>query len=310
MRPRQIWQVTRDIFRQWQNDEPFQLAAALAYYTIFSLAPLLLIVIAVAGSIFGREAAQNQVFEAIQGLVGRDGARAIQDMVRHADKEESGSWAALWGIALLLIGAGGVVGQLQASLNKVWDVKPTAASSWTRLIHDRFLSFALILGIGFLLLVSLMVTAVVSAASSYYSRFLPEVVALWPILDILISFAMTTTLFALIYKILPDAYVSWKDVWIGAAITAMLFSLGKLAIGIYLGESTISSTYGAAGSLVTILLWVYYSALIFFFGAELTKYYSTNFGSGMSLDKGMSPVSSRTNGKERSDGHGDSNNLT
>jgi membrane protein len=299
MRSRQIWQVTKDVFRQWQNDEPFQLAAALAYYTIFSLAPLLLIVIAVAGFVFGREAAQNQVFEAIQGLVGRDGARAIQDMIRHADKEGSGSWAALWGIALLLIGAGGVVGQLQASLNKVWDVKPEAAGSWTRLIHDRFLSFALILGIGFLLLVSLMVTAVVSAASSYYSRFLPEVVALWPIVDVLISFAMTTTLFALIYKILPDAYVSWKDVWIGAAITAVLFSLGKLAIGIYLGESGISSSYGAAGSLVTILLWVYYSALIFFFGAELTKYYSTNFGSGMVLDEGKPPVSSRN-----SDSHG------
>jgi membrane protein len=144
-----------------------------------------------------------------------------------------------------------------------------------------------------------MVTAVVSAASSYYSRFLPEVVALWPIVDVLISFAMTTTLFALIYKILPDAYVSWKDVWIGAAITAVLFSLGKLAIGIYLGESGISSSYGAAGSLVTILLWVYYSALIFFFGAELTKYYSTNFGSGMVLDEGKPPVSSRN-----SDSHG------
>jgi membrane protein len=148
------------------------------------------------------------------------------------------------------------------------------------LVYDRFLSFALILGIGFLLLVSLMLTAAVSAASSYYSRLLPQVVALWPIVDILISFALTTTLFALIYKVLPDAYVAWKDVWIGAAITALLFSLGKLVIGIYLGESSISSTYGAAGSLVTILLWVYYSSLIFFFGAELTKYYSKNFGSG------------------------------
>jgi len=305
MTPRQIWQVMKDVFRQWQSDEPFQLAAALAYYTVFSLAPLLLIVIAVAGFVFGQEAAQNQVVEAIQGLVGRDGARAIQDMIRHADKENSSSWAALWGITLLLIGAGGVVGQLQVSLNKVWDVKPSATSSWRRIIRDRFLSFALILGIGFLLLVSLMLTAVVTAASSVYSRFLPEVVVLWPVLDILISLALTTTLFALMYKILPDAYVSWRDVWIGAAITSLLFSLGKLAIGIYLGESGISSSYGAAGSLVTILLWVYYSALIFFFGAELTKYYSTNFGSGMVLDKGKSTIISPTAGTEHCDTDGD-----
>jgi len=309
MTPRQVWQVMKDVFRQWQNDEPFQLAAALAYYTVFSLAPLLLIVIAVAGLVFGQEAAHNQVFQAIQGLVGRDGARAIQDMIRHANKESSGSWAALWGITLLLIGAGGVVGQLQASLNKVWNVNPKV-TSWARIIRDRFLSLALILGIGFLLLVSLVLTAIVSAASSVYSRFLPDVLALWPVVDVLISFAMTTTLFALIYKILPDAYVSWKDVWVGAAITSLLFSFGKLAIGIYLGESSISSTYGAAGSLVTILVWVYYSALIFFFGAELTKYYSMNFGSGIFLDQGKSPVSSRNTGTEHSDGHGDSNNLT
>jgi membrane protein len=280
MSPAQIWRVLKDVYDQWQNDEPFQLAAALAYYTVFSLAPLLVIVIAVAGFAFGEEAAQNRVFEAIQGLVGRDGARAIQDMIRHADKEASSLWAGLWGLALLLIGAGGVVGQLQSSLNKIWDVKSNVDYGWTRLVYDRFLSFALILGIGFLLLVSLILTAVVSAASSYYSRLLPQVVALWPIVDILISFALTTTLFALIYKVLPDAHVAWKEVWIGAAITALLFSLGKLVIGIYLGESSISSAYGAAGSLVTILLWVYYSSLIFFFGAELTKYYSKNFGSG------------------------------
>ena len=291
MTAKEVWQMAKEVYRQWQDDEPFQLAAALAYYTVFSLAPLLLIAIAIAGLFFGREAAQGQVFEAIQDLIGGEGARAIQEMIKNTGSANSGFWVAVLGIVLLLIGAGGVVGQLQASLNKVWGVKPNSNNGWLHIIRERLFSYALVLGIGFLLLVSLIVTAIVSAASRFISGFLPAVVVLWPLIDIFVSIGFTTVLFALIYKLLPDAYVSWKDVWVGALITSLLFSLGKLAIGIYLGQSSISSSYGAAGSVVTILLWVYYSALIFFFGAELTQYYSEHYGRSLRLKHTRRPYS-------------------
>jgi membrane protein len=275
---RKIWDPVKAVFFQWLDDEPFQMAAALAYYTIFSLAPLLLIAIAIAGFAFGREAAQDQVVEALQGLVGRDSARAIQEMIRNAGMRESGFWAAGVGVLLLLFGAGGVVGQLQYSLNKIWRVEINAQISVMQIVRHRFLSFAVILAVGFLLLVSLIVTAVLSAVSHFFAGVLPGGEALWQMVDVVVSFGFTTLLFAFIYKILPDVYVPWTDVWIGAAMTSFLFSLGKLGIGMYLGRSGVSSTYGAAGSLVTLLLWVYYSSLIFFFGAELTRYYSASRG--------------------------------
>jgi membrane protein len=278
MKPHKFWNSAKAIFWQWLDNEPFQMAAALAYYTIFSLAPLLLIAIAIAGFAFGREAAQDQVVEALQDLVGRDSARAIQQMIRNAGTRDSGFLAAVFGILLLLFGAGGVVGQLQYSLNKIWRVAGSSQSTVMQLIRQRLLSFAVILAVGFLLLVSLVVTAVLSAVSQFFSGILPGGEVLWQWVDVVVSFGFITLLFALIYKILPDVYVPWNDVWIGAAMTSFLFTLGKLGIGMYLGRSSVSSTYGAAGSLVTLLLWVYYSSLIFFLGAELTRYYSAQRG--------------------------------
>jgi membrane protein len=280
MTAREIWRMAVELFRRWRKHDPFQLAAALAYYTIFSLAPLLIIAIGIAGIVFSRESAQYQVFQTVQDLIGLDGAKAIQEIIRSTGNERSGFLAAIIGVIVLLIGAGGVVGQLQVSLNKVWEIEPNPTAGWWDIVRSRFLSYALVLGIGFLLLVSLMVTAVLSAISRYVSGLVPALALLWPFIDMVISFGFVTVLFAIIYKVLPDVDVPWKDVWIGAAITSILFSAGKLAIGIYLGQSSISSSYGAAGSVVTILLWVYYSALIFFFGAEFTHYYSTQFGSG------------------------------
>lgn len=276
MRPSKIWEMLKTVFSQWLADEPFQEAAALAYYTIFSSAPLLLIAIAIAGFAFGQEAARNQVLESIQDLIGYESARTIQELIRNAGTRGTGFWATASGTLLLLLGAGGVVGQLQYSLNKIFRVTAQAKASWMHTLRARFLSFALILGVGFLLLVSLIVTAVLSAVNHFFSGVLPGGELLWHFIDIVVSFGFITVLFALIYKILPDIVVPWKNVWLGAAMTSLLFSLGKLAIGIYLGHSSVASTYGAAGSLVTLLVWVYYSALIFFFGAELTQYYSTH----------------------------------
>lgn len=276
MRPSKIWEMLKTVFSQWLADEPFQEAAALAYYTIFSSAPLLLIAIAIAGFAFGQEAARNQVLESIQDLIGYESARTIQELIRNAGTRGTGFWATASGTLLLLLGAGGVVGQLQYSLNKIFRVTAQAKASWMHMLRARFLSFALILGVGFLLLVSLIVTAVLSAVNHFFSGILPGGELLWHFIDIVVSFGFITVLFALIYKILPDIVVPWKNVWLGAAMTSLLFSLGKLAIGIYLGHSSVASTYGAAGSLVTLLVWVYYSALIFFFGAELTQYYSTH----------------------------------
>jgi len=269
-----------ELFRRWRKHDPFQLAAALAYYTIFSMAPLLIIAIGIAGIVFSQESAQRQVFETLQDLIGSDGAKTIQEIIKNTGNERSGLLATAIGILVLLIGAGGVVGQLQVSLNKVWEIETDPAAGWWDVLRGRFLSYALVLGIGFLLLVSLIVTAVLSALSRYVSALVPALTVLWPFIDIIVSFTFITVLFAIIYKVLPDVDVPWKDVWIGAAITSVLFSIGKLAIGIYLGQSSISSSYGAAGSVVTILLWVYYSALIFFFGAEFTRYYSMRSDSG------------------------------
>ncbi|MGH7845546.1 MAG: YihY/virulence factor BrkB family protein [Candidatus Binatia bacterium] len=282
MNPRTLWNLLKKTFTQWSEDKPFQLGAALAYYTLFSLAPLLLVAIAVAGLAFGREAAQNQILGAIGDIVGIQSGRAIQAMIESAGEERhSGLFATFLGMTLLLIGAGGVVGQLQDSLNTIWGVVPKGGRFWWEFIKDRFVSFSMVLGVGFLLLVSLVVSAALTAVTQIMTGWLPRVAAMMYFLDLAVSFAFITFLFALIYKFIPDVRIAWKDVWIGAAMTSFLFSLGKLLIGFYLARSTVTSIYGAAGSLVTLLLWVYYSSLIFFFGAEFTQVYASEFGSGV-----------------------------
>jgi len=280
--PRIVWTLLKKTFTQWSEDKPFQLGAALAYYTLFSLTPLLLVAIAVAGLAFGREAAQNQILDAIGDIVGIQSARAIQAMIESAgEKPNSGWFATFLGMTLLLIGAGGVVGQLQDSLNTIWGVVPKGGRGLWGFIKDRFASFSMVLGVGFLLLVSLVVSAGLAAVTQLMGGWLPRFAALVYFLDLAVSFAFITFLFALIYKFIPDVRITWKDVWIGAAMTSFLFSIGKLLIGFYLGHSTVTSIHGAAGSLVTLLLWVYYSSLIFFFGAEFTQVYASEFGSGV-----------------------------
>lgn len=281
MNAKGIGELLTETYTQWSESKPFQLAAALAYYMLFSLSPLLIIVIAVAGLVFGREAAQNQIVATIQGLVGTQSAQAIQEMIQSASTPSSGILATIVGVVLLVIGAGGVVGQLQESLNTMWGVESKAGSGILGLLRARFISFAMVLGLGFLLLVSLVVSAGLSAAVQLLSGLLPGGTVIWQGVELLISFGFITLLFALIYKGLPAVRIAWRDVWIGAAITALLFTVGKFLLGLYLGQSAVTSSYGAAGALVVILLWVYYSSLIFFFGAEFTKVYASTYGSGV-----------------------------
>jgi len=282
MKLKSVWQFINQIFMKWLDDQPFQLAGALSYYTLFSLAPLLIISIAVAGLVFGHDAAHNQIVTTIQGLIGLESAKAIQTIIKNAsNRPEGGMISTLFGGAILLIGAGGVVGELQTSLNSIWGVKARPHSGLRDFIQRRFVSFAMVLGVGFLLVVSLAVSALISGFTRLIGSFFEGAATIAYLLDTAISFGFVTLLFAMIYKFLPDVRIHWKDVWIGAALTSVLFTIGKFLIGLYLGTSGVTSVYGAAGSLITILLWVYYSSLIFFFGAEFTHVYASQYGSGV-----------------------------
>ena len=291
MQRKSIWQFLKTTINEWVEAEPFQLAAALSYYTLFSLAPLLLIAIGVAGIVFGREAAQNQIVETLQGMIGQDSARTVQEMIQASnEKPKTGMLSTVIGFVALLFGAGGVVGQLQTSLNKMWEVTPKPGQGIWGFLRQRFFSFAMVLAIGFLLLVSLVVTAVLSSFTVMLSSFLGDATFVAHAVDILISFGFVTLLFALIYKYVPDVEIEWRDVWIGAALTSILFTVGKYLIGLYIGTSGVSSTFGAAGSLITILVWVYYSSLIFFLGAEFTRVYATQYGSGVAPAENAQPM--------------------
>jgi membrane protein len=277
-----IWAFLKTTINEWVEAEPFQLAAALSYYTLFSLAPLLLIAIGVAGFAFGREAAQNQIVETLNGMIGQESAKTVQEIIQASNEQpKTGMISTITGFVALLFGAGGVVGQLQTSLNKIWKVAPKPGQGMWGFIRQRFFSFAMVLGIGFLLLVSLIVSALLSSFTGMLTSILGDATFIAHVLDILVTFGFIIFLFALIYKFVPDVEIMWKDVWIGAAITSILFTVGKYLIGLYIGTSGVSSTFGAAGSLITILVWVYYSSLVFFLGAEFTKVYAAEYGSGV-----------------------------
>ncbi len=282
MKFKPAWSLIKAIFLKWLDDEPFQSAAALSYYTLFSMAPLFVISIAVAGFVFDRAAAQNQIVSTIQGLIGQESAQAVQAMIQSANyRPKTGMISTLLGGIIILVGAGGVVGQLQTSLNTIWGVQAPSDSGVRDFIRKRFISFAMILGVGFLLLVSLAVSALISGLTQFVGSWFGGAAVLAHLLDIVISFGFITLLFAMIYKFLPDVQIQWKDVWTGAALTSILFTIGKFLIGFYLGSSGVTSIYGAAGSLITVLLWVYYSSLIFLLGAEFTQVYTTTYGSGV-----------------------------
>ncbi|WP_138499965.1 YihY/virulence factor BrkB family protein [Nostoc sp. PA-18-2419] len=289
-----IWQLFQETFQEWSEDKASRLAAALAYYTIFSIAPLLIIVIAIAGAAFGEEAARGQIVGQIQGLVGKSGAEFIQTAINNANKPQTGAIASIISVVVLLLGATGLFTELQDSLNTIWEVKPKPGQGVTNIIRLRFLSFAMIIGIGFLLLVSLVISTGLAALSAYFSNLLPGVDFLWKILNFVISFAITTFLFGLIFKVLPDVKIAWSDVLIGAILTSFLFSIGRFLLGQYLGNGSFGSAYGAAGSLVIILAWVNYAAQILFFGAEFTQVYARRHGSGITPTKNAVPMNNKT----------------
>jgi membrane protein len=282
-------ELFQETFAEWSKDKVSRLAAALSYYTIFSIAPLLIIVIAIVGAVFGEEAARGAIEAQLQGLIG-DGATVIQTAIRNADKPQQGTVASLVSLVILVFGATGLFAELQDSLNTIWEVQPKPGRAVKTIIRQRFLSFTLVFGIGFLLLVSLVMSAILAALIGYFKNVIPGVDFLWQIINILLGFAITTALFALIFKVLPDVKIAWADVWIGATITSILFSFGRFLLGQYLGRASFSSTYGAAGSIVVILVWVNYAAQILFFGAEFTQVYARRYGSQIVPDKNAIPL--------------------
>lgn len=272
------FRLLSEAFRDWRADNAPRLGAALAYYTLFALAPLLVVAIAVAGLAFGREAAQGRIVSELGGLVGLAGARAIEALIESSRKPEAGVLATLLGAGTLLLGASGAFVELKGGLNQVWEVEPPAGGLWG-IVRDRLAAFALVLAVGFLLLASLLVSAALSATGTLLARFVSQPAGLLQAGNALVSLAVITVLFALIFKYLPDSEVAWGDVWAGAAMTSVLFTAGKFVIGLYLGHSGVTSAYGAAGSVVVLIVWVYYAAQIFYFGAELTQAYARTHGS-------------------------------
>ena len=271
--------LLKQTFKEFGDDKVPRLGAALSYYTIFSMAPLILIAIAVAGLVFGHQAAQGQVFDQLKTVMGPSTAATVQEMVQNAGKPKSGTIATIIGVITLLLGASGVFGQLKDALNTIWDVTPKKTAGIMGLIRDRFLSAAMVFGIGFLLLVSLVVDAMLAALGKYGSQHLPGGEAIWHLLSLVVSFVVITALFAMIFRFLPDLKIEWGDVWLGAAFTSFLFVIGKFALGLYLAKSAVGSSFGAAGSLVVLLIWIYYSAQIVLFGAEFTQVYARAEGS-------------------------------
>jgi membrane protein len=274
-----VWQALKDSFKGFSEHKITKLSASLAYYTVFSLGPLLLVIISLAGIFFGEEAVQGSIQHQIQGLVGGDAAHQIQDIIKNASKGNKGTIGAIIGFVTLIIGASSMFGEMQDSLNTIWELKPKPHAGWKATIKKRLLSFSVVGSLAFLLLVSLTASALIEGLNERLKSVLPDVtVVLFYILNIVITLGITAALFAIIFKVLPDATIKFKDIIVGSIFTAILFMLGKFAIGLYINKSDVGSTYGAAGSLVVLLVWVYYSSIILYFGAEFTKAYALKFG--------------------------------
>lgn len=279
IRPAAVWKLLKESFAEWNRDKVLRLGASLSFYTVLSLPSLLLIALTVAALIFGKEAAQARLVDQFGSLVGEEGGRAIEGMLPGEEKPQKGIFASLLAGLLLLVGATGVFAELQDSLNIIWDVKTKPRGGLWGLIRTRVFSLNIVLAVAFLLIVSLMISATLGAFGELLGPRLQGLESVLKTLDLLVSFGVLTGLFALLFRRLPDIRIPWRDVWLGAAVTSLLFTLGKFAIGLYLGKSAAGAAYGAAGPLVVLLLWVYYSSLIFFFGAEFTQVYSRTYGS-------------------------------
>ena len=281
-----IWEVLKNSFKGFGDDKITKMSSSLAYYTIFSMAPLLIIIISLSGIFLGQDAAEGKIYGQLAAFVGANTASQLQEMIKNASLSGKSVTAAIIGIATLVIGATTVFAQIQDSINFIWGLKPKPKRGWLKFLKNRFLSFSVIIGLGFLLLVSLSISALIDGFSNSLQAYFPKVtVVIFYIINLLITLAITTLIFGAIFKVLPDAKIKWKDVLVGSVVTAVLFMLGKFGISFYIGKSQVGSTYGAAGSLVILLLWVYYSAIILYFGAEFTKAFAIKYGSKIHPDQ-------------------------
>jgi membrane protein len=275
-----IWEVLKNSFTGFGQDNVTKLSGSLAYYTVFSMGPLLVVIISLCGIFLGRDAVEGKIFTQLDGFVGHDTALQLQQIIKNASIGGKGHIAAVIGVITLLIGATTVFSDIQDSINKIWGLKPKPKKGWLKFLQTRFLSFSVIVSLGFLLLVSLGVSAIIEALSNHLKAAYPDVtVVVFYIINLLLTLIITTLIFAVVFKVLPDARIKWRDVLAGAIATSILFMLGKFGISFYISKSNVGTTYGTAGSLVILLLWVYYSAIILYFGAEFTKAYAIKYGS-------------------------------
>ncbi len=284
------WPVVKDTFSEWSTDKCPRLGAALSYYTVFSLAPVLIMAIAIAGLFLGHDAAQGKIVDELSGMLGTEAAKLLQAAVLKSSEHQAGVWATIVGLATLLVGATGVMVELQDALNTVWKVLPKPGASVKRFVRARILALALVLTLGFLLLVSLVLSAGLEVFVKWAGSWLPKWVALGYILNYVVGVGVIALFFALLFKWLPDAKVAWKDVWFGALVTSILFHVGKYLIALYIGRASVASTFGAAGSLAVLLVWIYYSSQILLLGAEMTRAYSNRYGSHVVPDENAIPA--------------------
>ncbi|MBC7689629.1 MAG: YihY/virulence factor BrkB family protein [Aquabacterium sp.] len=274
-----VFLFIKKVILEFFDDNVLKYSAALSYYTVFSLAPMLIIIFSICGLLFGREAVQGQVYNEIKDLVGSDVAIQVQDIIKNIHLTKDTPIATIFSIIILLVGGTAIFGEIQDSLNKIWGLKIKTKKAWWKLIMSRILSFSLVISLGFVLMVSLLLNALIALIGNHLNRLISGIGKVFiPVIDNLVTFLITGFVFAVIFKVLPDAKIKWKDVSVGAFITAILFTLGKIVIGLYLGKSNMANIYGAAGSIIIIMIWAYYSSVILYLGAECTKVYATQYG--------------------------------
>jgi membrane protein len=283
---RKWWLVFRQAGSEFMSDNGMKLSASLSYYTVFSLGPVLIIIISLAGIFLGKDAVRGKLFYQINGLVGNEAALQIQEIIQNIEQSQYSTSGAIVGVIVLIVGATGVFAEIQDSINYIWSIKAKPKKGWLKLLINRLVSFSLIISFGFLLMVSLAIHALVDLLHEQLTRLFDEAtVYILESINYILLFGVIATLFAIIFKVLPDGTIRWKDAFVGALFTAFCFLLGKFLIGFYLGASDVGATYGTAASIIVILTWVYYSSIILFFGAEFTKVYTMNFGNGIVPDK-------------------------
>ena len=282
---KRLWEVLKKSFKGFSNDRITKMSSSLSYYTIFSMAPLLIIIISLSGLFLGQDAAQGKIYDQLSNFIGSNAASQLQTMIQNASLSGKSKFAAIIGIATLIVGATTVFAQIQDTINFIWGIKPKPKKGWLSFLKNRFLSFSVIIGLAFLLLVSLTLSTIVDTFSASLKAHFPQItVVLLYVINTVITLLLTALIFGTIFKVLPDAKIRWRDVITGAITTAVLFMLAKFGISFYISKSNVGSTYGAAGSLVILLLWVYFSAMILYFGAEFTKAYAVEFGAAIHPD--------------------------